>query len=335
MGREQTGATRIILERYLDEYRDMPDLTLAKLVYKENPTMQNVESVRTAIRRARGHSGSRSRGFNIYGGKYTKPLTYNTNPFGLPDSKEHVLEVWTLPKANKSILFLSDIHIPFHNIKALELALDYGKKNNVDTIWLNGDILDMFQVSFHEKNPGATTIKEEFDAAEIFLGSLRKHFPKANIYFKEGNHEKRWERWLRIKAPELLGIKEFQLPVILKLAEKKIQWIENETLVKFGKLNVLHGNEFKGGGGVAPARSLYLKAKENCIAGDKHKTDEHTGGTLNGNIAATWSVGCLCELNPEYLPMAHVNWNHGFAHILMDGDDFHVQNIRVWKNRIL
>lgn len=325
----------IVLE-YVKEHPELPDLTLAKLIYKENSLHFNsVENIRDNVRSYRGHHGDRARAkYKNHSEKY-KPLTYNTNPFDIPESREHKLEIFTLPKANKSVLFLTDIHLPYHNVKALELALEYGKKEKVDTIWLNGDILDMFQCSFHEKNPTGASIKDEFDTGRAFLKSLRKHFPKANIYLKEGNHERRWKRYLRVKAPEVLGMKEFELPVILGLGELGIIWIENETLAKFGNLNVIHGNEFKGGGGVNPARSLYLRAKDNCIAGDKHKTGENTEGSLNGNIVTTWAVGCLCELNPEYLPMAHVNWCHGFAHITMNGDNFHVRNFRIYKNKIL
>lgn len=321
--------------RYVKKYPNLPDLTLAKLIYKENPILfTSIERVRSVVRYHRGHTGGKNRK-SVKDKSAFKPITYNTNPFDIPESKEHKLEVFTLPKANKNILFLTDIHLPYHNIKALELALKYGKENNIDTIWLNGDTLDMFSCSFHEKNPTGATIKEEFDTCRTFLQSLRKHFPKATIYFKEGNHERRWKRYLRIKAPEVLQMQEFELPVILEFSKYGVVWIDNETLAKFGNLNVIHGNEFKGGGGVNPARALYLRAKDNCIAGDKHKTGENTEGSLNGNIVTTWAVGCLCELNPEYLPMAHVNWNHGFSHITMDGDDFHVSNLRIYKGKIL
>jgi len=335
MGRNKTKRAEIVLS-YVKEYKDYPDLTLAKIIYKENKIHFNsAEDARSLVRNYRGHSGCANREKHKKHSVHFKPVTYKTNPFDIPESIEHKLEIFTLPKANKNILFLSDIHLPYHNVQALHLALEYGKKHNVDTIWLNGDILDMFQCSFHEKSPTGASIRHEFDVAEQFLRALRKHFPRANIYFKEGNHERRWKRYLRIKAPEVLSMKEFEIPIILKFGELGIQWIDNETLTKFGNLNVIHGNEFKGGGGVNPARSLYMRAKDNCIAGDKHKTGENTEGSLNGNIVTTWAVGCLCELNPEYLPMAHVNWNHGAAHILMDGDNFSVKNMRIYKGRIL
>lgn len=272
----------------------MPQLTLAKLIYKENSIHFNdIESTRNLIRYYCGTNGDISR--KVKGNKtFHRPLTYNTTPFKIPKSEQKELKVFTLPKDRKSVLFLSDIHLPYHNEEALILALNYGLENDVDTIWLNGDIMDMYQASSHEKNPSHKNIQYEFDVCKAFLKELKDKFPKANIYYKEGNHETRWQRLLMRKAPELLGINEFSIPILLGLNDIGIHWIENETLTKFGKLNVLHGNEFKGGGGVNPARALYLRAKANCIAGDKHKSGENTEGDLDHSITTTWAVGCLC-----------------------------------------
>jgi len=183
---------------------------------------------------------------------------------------------------------------------------------------------------------GKAAIKEEFEICEAFLQHLRKRFPKAVIYWLEGNHERRWLRYLARQVPELWGDEYFTIPERMKLREKHILWIPNGTLCKFGKLNVIHGNEFKGGGGVNTARTLFLRAKTSAIAGDKHRTAENTEGDLNGKIITTWGVGCLCEMNPEYMPFAHTAWNHGFAHISMLGKgDFHVRNYRIHNNKIL
>lgn len=324
-----------IVKSYLNQYPDLPDLTIAKLIYKENKLKFNsIESTRSLVRYERGHSGEKNRRQIIDKSNLT-PLTHNTSPFKSPKSEAQGLQIFTLPKDRKEVLFLSDIHFPIHHEVALETAIKYGYDKKIDTIWLNGDIMDMYQASFHEKNPSNKSIFYEFEMCIDFIKELRKLFPKAQIYYKFGNHELRWERYLMIKATELFGDPEYSLPVRLHLAEHKVHWIPNSTLSKFGNLNVVHGNEFKGGGGVNPARALYLKAKDNTIAGDKHKSGENTESTLNGKIITTWSVGCLCDLNPSYFPMGHVNWNHGFAHISMNNNNFHVRNMRIWENKIL
>jgi hypothetical protein len=56
---------------------------------------------------------------------------------------------------------------------------------------------------------------------------------------------------------------------------------------------------------------------------------------MNGKIITTWSVGCLCELNPAYMPLNR--WNNGFAMVELDsnGEDFYFHNKRIYKGKIL
>lgn len=322
-----------ILSKYLLEYPHVKDYTLAKKVYEENSHIfLNFESTRSALRARRGHSKSH----NVKDKTFYKPLNYDTTNSKINlVNRAPKLEVFNLPTNIKNILFLTDIHIPYQDDIALNLAITYGIENKVDCIWLNGDIMDMYGASDHEKLPDHALIHEEFEAMHDFLGQLRKLFPKAQIYYKEGNHERRWTRLLMRKAQELIGIKEFELNIILKLEELKIHWIANETLVKFGDLNVIHGNEFRGGGGVNPARALYLKAKTNIIAGDKHKTQELFENNLDNNPVKVYCVGCLCDLNPKYIPFGHTIWNLGFAHITIKNNKVSVKNYRIHNNQII
>lgn len=332
MTKEQSA----LIKSYVVNNPESKKYTLAKRIYEDNPILfSSIKQIRDVINHMTGSKGKLRRE-TIKDKSLLKPLTFDTtNTFKELISRAPALKIFKLPKEANNILFLSDIHFPYQDNDSLILALNYGIENNVNCIWLNGDIMDMFQASSHEKLPNKETINDEFEMVRGFLYKLRKTFPNAYIYYKEGNHEMRWDRLLMRKAPELIGCSEFELPVILRLAEYNVKWISNRTLVKFGKLNVIHGNEFKGGGGVNPARSLYLRAKSNCIAGDKHKSGENNEGTLNGDLVTTWSVGCLCDLNPEYMPLAHTIWNHGFAHIKTSGEMFSVSNKRIHNGTIL
>jgi hypothetical protein len=323
-----------ILTKYLKKYPDMKDYTLAKLVYTENSHLfKDLEAVRSNIRRRRNHHG---KNVMVIDTSFYKPKNYDTTntPIKLIN-KSPKLKIFTLPIGIKNVLFLSDIHLPYQDDIALNLAIKYGIDNNVDCVWLNGDILDMYGASSHEKLPNNAMVLEEFQVAQEFFTQLRVAFPKATIYYKEGNHERRWLRLLMRKAPEIMGCPEFELPVILKLAEHKIIWIENETLSKFGDLNVIHGNEFRGAGGINPARALWMRARANAIAGDKHKTHENIETDLNNHLTKVYSVGCLCDLNPQYMPFAHTIWNTGFAHIKMNNGVAIVNNYRIHNNKIL
>lgn len=320
-----------LVKEYLHKYPSASKKTIAEKLYKDNQlTFKDVEAARWAIRYYTGSTGKHN---------HKQPIMRetnfsNTNPYGLPESDAVEFKPYTLPKANNNILFLSDIHLPYHDIQALTIALDYGKQNKVNTIYLNGDIMDFYKASFHEQDPKKRDLSHEFKVAGEFLDLLKREFPTAKIFWKEGNHCMRWQRYLRVKAPIVLDMDEFRLPVILKLRERGVTWIENKQLVKIGKLNAIHGNEFKGGGGINVARTLWLRAGDNVIAGDKHKTQSMIKTNVDKKTVGTWSVGCLCELNPDYMPFNE--WNHGFAHITVENNgDFKVKNLLILDGKLM
>jgi predicted phosphodiesterase len=320
-------------KEYLRRFPNTSKWSLAAKMFKENTLVyKDVDSARQSIRYYTGSMGDKKR----------KELSDKSflnnphNPFNLPESDEQEWLPYVLPKAANNILMLYDVHIPYHNMKALTTALKYGKDNKVNTIFLAGDFMDCYQISFFEKDPSKRRLSEEFQMVRDFLSSLKKNFPKCKIYMLQGNHEMRYQRLLRLKAPEILDMEEFRFDVILKLREHGIEWIDDMRIVKAGKLNILHGHEFQKGvmSPVNVARGVFLKAKVSTIVGHSHQTSEHTERDLNGDIVTCWSVGTLSELHPEY---ARINkWNHGFAHVMVNNDgSFNVKNIRIIKGKIV
>ena len=331
MPRKEGISTKYIRE-LVGKFPDTADLTLAKKAYKDEPKLfKNVEQARMSIRIIRGKAGDRQRK-NKKDKSLFKKLTYNYNPFNLPESHSKERERWYLPKSIKKVLLISDLHFPYQDNRAIETALNYGKKENVDAIFINGDMLDFYQLSFHEKDPRKTSIATELEMGRQFFKGLRDNFPKANIYFIPANHENRIERYLRVKAPELLDVEEFRLDVLLRVREFGVEYINYGTKCFFGKLLVEHGDKMKGSGGVNPARTLFLKLKRHSICGHFHRTTESTEKIYDDEVIVTYSTGCLCELEPTYLEVN--NHNHGFAIVEMDGDNFTVHNKKIVKGKV-
>ena len=305
-----------------------PKLTLAKKLYKDNPKIYNsIEHARGCINRIRGLVNSTK---TTDKSLFQEPK-FNYNPFNLPESKSEAREVWRLPKSISKVLLLSDIHFPYHDVKALETALKYGKKEGIDAIFINGDMIDFYQLSFHEKDPRVTDIAEELEMARNFFALLQKEFPKVLVYYIPGNHEYRMERYLRVKAPELLDMQEFKIDALLRVREYGVHYIEHGTKCYFGKLLVEHGDKMRGVGGVNPARS-YFKLKRHAICGHFHRTSESTEKVYDGDVVVTYSTGCLCELEPRYMEVN--NHNHGFALVDMDGENFAVSNKKIVNGKV-
>lgn len=319
--------------QYCKKFPDAPDLTLAKKLYKDEPLLfKSIESARDAVRTYRGHKGKATRGLVKANDAY-KPVTYNTNPFPLPESRTVKANVFTLPTSIKKVLFLTDIHIPYQDNAAIEAAVEYGKKENVDCVWLNGDTLDFFMLSFHEKDPRKNSIADELEAGKQFFAYLRNNFPKAAIYYIPGNHEIRLERYLKVKAPELLDVPDFQLDVFLKVREHDIIYVPYGSKVYFGKLLVEHGDKMKGSGGVNPARTLALKFKRHTICGHFHRTSEAMSKVYDGDATVCYSVGALCELEPHFLQVNE--HNHGAAIIeMLPAGEFIVHNKKISNGKV-
>lgn len=333
-----------IYNEYLTQYPDLPTLTLARLIYKNNPEVfKNLENVRQGILYRRGKQGKSKkqqaqnnhsmffRGPGEEAAKLGIPHQYYT----VPESDADDWQPYVIPKNATRVLILSDVHIPYHDIPSLTAAVEYGKKQNANAVILNGDIMDCYALSRYEKDPRKRRFKDELEATRQFLQWLKQELPNAKIYYKIGNHEERYEAYLRIKAPELLDLQDFRLDVLLRFGEMGIELITDKRIMKLGKLNILHGHEFGRSvfSPVNPARGYYMRSKTNILAGHNHQTSSHSESDLNGKSVTAWSTGCLSELHPQYMPINR--WNHGFAYVTVDSEgDFEVDNLQVIKGRI-
>jgi predicted phosphodiesterase len=314
------------------EYRDnhgmkMPTLKLARIMYNDNKLLfKNVEDARSSLRYIEGKC--------IKGNPITHPCPERPrNPYNLPHSDESQYEPFLI-KGYKRIAVLSDIHIPYHSVEALTAAIRFCKKEKPDAILLNGDTIDCHRLSRFIKDPNKRNFADELNDFKQLFNVLQKEF-RCKIFFKIGNHEERYENFLFEKAKELAGVEEFDFENILKARANGVEIISNRRVMKIGELYGIHGHEYIGGisAPVNPARGLFLRGKVSCFQGHNHQTSEHTEPTMSGKMITTWSIGCLSELHPAYMPLN--KWNHGFAIIDTDGKNYEFRNKRIYKGEVL
>jgi len=310
----------------------MPTLTLARIVYKENiEVFKNVEDARSSLRYIEGKRGKVLR-------THTKDKSLfmseerSKNPWKLPESEEAKYEPYIL-KAKK-LAVLSDVHVPYHSIDALTAAFDKISEEKPDAILLNGDTIDFYGLSRFMKDARKRSVAHELQALNDFLDVLQQF--GAKIIYKLGNHDERYEHYLMHKAPELLGIPEFKFENLLKAGERGMDVVGEKRVIKANKLNIIHGHEYPSVfSPVNIARGLYMKGKVSAMQGHNHQVSEHTETDMNGEITTTWSLGCLCELNPAYMPLNR--WSQGMAMVDLSDNrkDFEVRNYRIFKGKIL
>lgn len=322
-----------IVKEYLQRFPSVTSRALATKIYKENKlSFNSAEDVRSYVRRYRGQAGHDKRSKMTEKKFYKEAGSCNMYEF-LPKSHADEYEPYFIKQSK--ILNISDLHFPYQDNKAIKLALEYGVKKKVDCILINGDLIDFAGISRHEKDWRQRSIHEEFESVRAFLKGLRKLFPKAKIVFKYGNHDERWEKYLFLKAPEIFDCTDFQLETILRLGELKIEVVKDKRPIKIGKLTVLHGHELVGGsGGVNPARATFLKTLDSVIVGHYHKRSSHDETTMNGNVISVHSQGCLCGMNPHYMPIN--KWCQGFSYIEHDikTGDYMLHNHVIIKGKI-
>lgn len=328
---------RDIAVKLLEQFPAAHTLTLARIAYDKNPLVfRSLESARSVFRVLRGANGKTNRDECTLK-RFQREPQRPGDPFRrIPRSLTH-FENWGAVQINEQCraAILGDLHIPYHDRTAVLTALRHCKRNGVDTIIINGDLVDFFSISRWEKDPRKRNLAREIKMAREFIQALREIFPKARIIFKVGNHEDRWESYLSVKAPELLSMEEFQLDAVLQLNDSGVEYVSECRPIRLGQLNILHGHEYKFAisNPVNAARGLFLRAKAYAMCHHFHQKSEHSENNVEGKSLTTWSVACLCNLHPDYAPIN--NWSHGIALVdVFKGGKFDVRNHKISGGRI-
>ena len=313
---------KTMAEEYAIKFPRTSTRSIAAILYKEAPEVyKDFEDARAFVRYVRGQKGKEARHLKT------------VDKIELPESHSEEWLPYHIPKGNKKMLVLSDIHIPFHDEAAVDLALEYGISKGMDSILLNGDIADCYMQSRWQRDPRLRNWQQELDMVRAFMQLLKTL--NVDVFYKFGNHEERHENYLRNKAPEIYGTEEFQLEFLFKLNEYGIHYIKDKRPIIFGALTIIHGHEyFATHDPVNAARTYLTKSKKNILAGHKHQTSEHSEKAIDDTNMVGWSTGCLCDLHPEY---ARLNrWNQGFAFIERTGnkDGFEVHNKKIIKYEV-
>ena len=324
MGQPKTAA-RLYLEELCAKFPDHSNIGLAKRAKAERPeSFTSIDGARSLIRVIRGASGKRLRSTATQ----VRPKGKAGQVPKMPPSLAEPWEPFIVDA--KRIGILSDIHIPYHSEIAFKAAVDALKKESIDTLLLNGDVADFYQVSRHQRDPKNRRFSVELQAVIEGLEWLRYEFPKKRIIYKYGNHEERWDHFIWNRAPEIYDLANVRIDELTQCKRLGIETVGDQRPIMLGKLPVLHGHELGKSifSPVNPARGAFLRTHHTVLVGHSHQTSGHADTDMFHSETFVWSTGCLCDLTPGY---AKVNrWNHGFALVEVASDkSFNVANKRI------
>jgi predicted phosphodiesterase len=144
--------------------------------------------------------------------KFEDTLTEEGDFFKLPDGRDESLYLYK--NANKQrdniqkyieekykgraikILYMADLHIPFTDYELVKYIIK--EHSDADILVLNGDILDLFNVSTFAKDK-TVALKRELQEGRDFLEVVSNIFEE--VIVTEGNHERRLRRYIQNVIP--------------------------------------------------------------------------------------------------------------------------------------
>lgn len=316
------------------KYPNIPTTRLSRLIYHSDNNhlvFRNSENIRTILRHIEGKTGDKNRKTMKDKSLFleeARPM----NPYSLmlPVSDAH--EVLPYIITGERVGVISDIHIPYHSPEALEAAIWYLKEAKIETLVILGDFCDFHNGSRWEKNPKARKMSDEIEILCVVLRILKKTLD-CKLVIHTGNHDIRVERYLAQKVleiPQLSDLHEIRNITLENILRHRLDFpfdfVPNEQFLTYNGLLLLHGNQIAFGASspISPAKAALTKLKVSCLIGHHHQTSEIREKDAYGVFKTGYSIGCLCELKPTYMPAN--NHGHGFALLEKIGESFRVHN---------
>ena len=210
------------------------------------------------------------------------------------------------------VAFVPDIHYPYHDPAAVAAAERVLRHYKPDLIVLLGDVVDFYELSDFDKNPNREKrLQDELNQADDFFFRLRRDHPTAAIWYKEGNHEKRLQRYLWKYAKGLSSLTCLETSNLLRLPKHDIRFFTTKEKLRFGGAIITHGDRVRQKSGYT-AHSMLWDRKMSGISGHTHRFADVSISADGG----TWrwiEAGCLCRLDPEYVDDKIPDWQQGMV----------------------
>jgi hypothetical protein len=269
------------------------------------------------------------------------PVSIQVNRFSIKNG--------TPKRPQKKAVILADPHFgfskdlyskkltPFHDRRALSIAIQLIADIQPDTIVVSGDILDLAEWSDKfVRSPEMywTTQPSVIEAAWLFA-QLRGHAPKADIAYIEGNHEKRLRDYLLKHNTQAYGLRPADqlngpeinsVPFLLSFDSMGIDYVTdypNGEIWINEVLRVIHGHRVSSNPG-STATKLVMDTSVSQVFGHVHRI-ETAWKTLwdygGSRMVFAFSPGCLCRVDGVVPAVENkMNWQQGIGVISYSDD---------------
>lgn len=228
---------------------------------------------------------------------------------------------------NRYIVF-SDVHVPFHDTKALKLVYDIIEDISPDGIIINGDFLDAFNLNSHQpKDPEViTSLEDEFIKGRELLEELRDRNTNARIIFNAGNHSNRLDRFVIKNCPSFYNF--LTIDGMLTLNDLKIEYNPYNYALRIEKTDLFVQHSPPSYGENGARTSLLKKPNASFIYGCTHRVQHSSITDVHGVVHSVWFNGWLGSIDetPEHKRVfsyakGHSNWQKAFCIITVFNND--------------
>lgn len=218
---------------------------------------------------------------------------------------------------------LSDIQVPDHDQRAVDLVTRFIKAVKPDGLLCVGDECDQPEPSRWNKGMAgeyAGTLQKNIDLTHKVLAGFRRALGEGKpFHLMRSNHTDRIDTYVRRYAPALHGLRDLEYTKLVRLDELSIEWHSKPFSFAPGWL-LAHGDEGSLSR-VAASTAMALSRKWNysVVCGHTHRLGlQHEHRALNGRITRyMWGmeVGCLMSMRKaDYLgPGMSANWTLGIG----------------------
>ena len=225
-------------------------------------------------------------------------------------------------------MLLPDIHHPHHNKDAINAVFQFIKWFRPHAINILGDGMNMDAFNHWKRKQEdneyfiGVSVKGGYEAFDQdILTPLEKLIPRdCEKTYMGGNHED-WVNRVTRKDTTLKGAVEPE--ILLRLKERDwewIPWIKNNVrgIKRYGKLLTFHGqylNKYHS----AKTADTYSKSCAYCHTHDIQSFTKVFADDSTGFHTAT-SIGCLCNINPEFMRGRMNRWVNAFGIVFVRDD---------------
>ena len=184
--------------------------------------------------------------------------------------------------ANKKILVISDLHIPYHHKDSFAFLKFIKKEFKPDRIINIGDSLDFHAISFHSHDPDLYSAGHELSKAKEYIKELESIFPEVTEV--DSNHSSLVYR----RALKYGMSRQFLKDYGEFLGTKKWKWVDDLTLTLSNKQRCFftHGKS-------ADVLKTSQSQSMNTVQGHFHTKFTISYWANSDNIFWGMNVGCL------------------------------------------